>query len=164
MQIPSCPFDPAQSIFNGLSIISLKLGTAPALIFEATKITDDPEQATKTLDRPGKDGVVRPRRSVLTKGAEKWTFELDEVKRLLDIFDGHLSGTVEATCQLWLPDVDDDTGKCALVSEADFDVQVSRDGGVDFGGGDYSKAKIKIESLKAGLVHWDADANVSTSS
>lgn len=234
MPFPSAPFDAAQSIFNGLSIIQLKLSPAltgvtaatdtltktahglingqgliytsgtgftgltasttyyvisaatdtfklsatvggvaltpgtssagafqPVLVFEAAKLEDDPEQEIKTLSRPDARGVMRAVRGVRTKGQEKWTFELDEVKRLLPLFSGALIGVKSGTCTLWIPDVDDASGKCALKSENDFACQVSRDGKMGHGGGDFSKATIKIESRKAGDVTWTADATIT---
>ena len=157
MPLPSAPFDPANSIFNGLSIIQLKIdGTS--LVYEATQIDDDPEQDVKYLSRPDIKGVVRNVRGVQTKANEKWTFSLDEVKRLLEIFGGKLRGRVTATCTLWIPDVDDATGKCALQSQADFKCTVSRDGKVTFGNSDYSKTSIKIESNEPDDITWTKDA------
>lgn len=160
--LPSCPFDPAKSIFNGLSIIQLKIG-ATTLVYEAAKLDDDPDQEFKPLSRPDSHGVVRPVRTVRTKAGEKWVFDLDEVKRLLEIFNGALIGGVEATCTLWIPDVDDATGTVALKSEEDFPCFVTRDGKMSHGGGEFSKAVIKIESRKAGDVTWTADTAVTSS-
>ncbi len=132
----------------------------PIVIFEAANLDDDPEQETKAIQRPDSKGVLRNARSVRTKAQEKWTFGLDEVKRLLDIFGGKFSGRVTATASLWLPDVDDLSGKCALVSESDFPCTITRDGKVTHGNGDFSKASIKIESNKLGEVSWTADATI----
>ena len=133
----------------------------PIVIFEAANLSDDPDQEVKSIQRPDIKGVLRNARSVRTKAQDKWTFGLDEVKRLLDIFNGSLSGRATGTCSLWLPDVDDATGKCALQSEADFAVTVTRDGKVEFGNGDFSKATIKIESNKVGDLKWTPDATVT---
>jgi hypothetical protein len=160
--MPRSPFNPALSIFNGLSVIELKVGST-SYVFEATKLEDNPTQETKYIERPGMDGVVRKVRAVRTKGYELWTFDVQEVKRLLDIFGGATIGLVNATCTLFIPDVADPTGTVALVSESDFPCLVTRDGKVGYGEGKFSDATIKIESLKTGDVQWTKDTVVSTS-
>ncbi len=162
MPIPSCPFDPAESIFAGLSVIQLKIGETTH-VFEAAQLDDDPEQEVKNLARPDADGVLRDARTVETKANEKWTFGLDEVKRLLDIFNNHLRGRVNCKATLWIPDPDDEAGKVALKSEDDFDCTVTRDGKVTFGNSDFSKATIQIKSRKVGDVTWTKDAMVPSS-
>jgi hypothetical protein len=233
MPLPRSPFDPAQSIYAGLSIVQLKIlpqltsvtgatdtltktahglqvgqivqyvsgtgftglaaatnyfvvfadantfklsatkgGTAisvgtssagvfqPVSVFEAQQLDDDPEQEVKYLDRPDITGELHHARSVVIKGFEKWTFGLDEVKRLLEIFSGSLRGRKTATCTLWIPDPDDASGKCSLVSETDFSCVVTRDGKISHGAGDFSKTSIKIESMKVGNLTWTKDATV----
>ena len=235
MSLPSAPFNPAKSLFNGLSVIQLKLspalssvtatattdtfgktahglvagqgvifvsgtgvaglvagttyyvqavdansfkltaasgataavdittdGTAivlqPVLVFEAEKLEDDPQHDAKPLMRADATGVTRPVRIVRTKGAEKWTFDLIELKRLLEISGGPLNFRKTGTATLWIPDVTDPSGTVALKSEADFAVSVSRGEKITYGGGDFSKTTIVLESLKAGDVTWSIDA------
>lgn len=160
MPLPVATFDPADSIFSGLSIIQFtpEGGTATAEVFEAAQIDDDPEQEVKYLDRPNKKGQMRHARSVETKANEKWTFGLDEVKRLTTLFGGKLRGRIKGTCTLWIPDTDDETGKIALKSQDAFKCVLSRDGKVQFGGGEFSKATIKIESEEADDITWTKDA------
>jgi len=235
MSLPSAPFNPAKSLYNGLSVIQLKLsptvggiaataatdtlakaahglaanqgvvfvsgtgvvgltagttyyvqavdagsfkltatpgaatvvdittdGTAivlqPVLVFEAQKIEDDPQTGMKALEYPDAKGVVRPVRIVRTKGAEKFTFDLLELKRLLEISGGPLSFRKTGTATLWIPDVDDPAGTVALKSEADFAVSVSRSDKITHGGGDFSKTAVILESLKTGDVVWSIDA------
>ncbi len=157
--LPSAPFDPTQSIFGNLSVIQLKIGEQ-LVVFEAAQLDDDPEQEVKHLPRPNRKGRLYNARSVETKASEKWTFGLDEVKRLLEIFGGKLRGRITCQATLWIPDPDDADGKCALKSEDNFDCVVSRDGKVTFGNSEFSKATIKIESLKSDDVTWTADAIV----
>lgn len=130
----------------------------PVSVFEVTDLTDSPEQEMKYLDRPDAAGVLRHARSVEIRANERWMFGLDEVKRLLEVFSGALRGRKNATCTLWVPDPDQAAGTVALKSETDFSVVVTRDGDVKFGGSEFSKATIKVESLKAGNVTWSADA------
>lgn len=129
----------------------------PVLVFEAEKIDDDPEMEIKYLSRPDSKGTLRNVRSVRTKSNEKWTFALEEVKRLISIF-GALFGRATGTVTIWIPDVDDASGKCAFKSENDFAGTVSRDGKMSHGG-DFSNCTIKIESNKAGDVQWAVDGN-----
>lgn len=157
MSLPTSPFDASKSIFAGLSVIQLKIGVT-TYVFEASNLDDDNEQEIKSVQRPDSSGTLRKARTVQTKANEKWTFGLDEVKRLLDIFGGHLRGRKSATCTLWIPDPDDASGKVALKSEDDFPVTVSREGKLSFGNSDFSKVSILIESNKIGDVTWTADA------
>jgi len=130
----------------------------PVSVFEVADLTDDPEQETKSLERPDAAGVLRKVRTVETKANEKWTFGLDEVKRLLEVFSGSLRGRKNATCTLWVPDPDDAANTVALKSETDFSCTITRDGSMKFGSQEFSKAAIKIESNKLGNVTWTADA------
>lgn len=157
MPLPSAPFDPSLTIFNGLSIIQLRIGEQ-TYIYEATQLEDDPEQESKPYPRPDRKGRLRTRRIVQTKHNERWTYALDEVKRLLEIFGGHLSGRTDAKATIWIPDVDDADTKCALKSEDDFEVSITRDGKLAFGNSDYSKTSIRIESLEDHAIVWTKDA------
>lgn len=130
---------------------------APVSVFEVAQLDDDPEQEIKYLERPDIKGVLRRVRAVETKANEKWIFGLDEVKRLLEVFSGALRGRKNATATLWVPDPDDITGQVSLKSEVDFSCVVTRDGKVTFGGSDFSKASIKVDSMKSGNVTWLAD-------
>lgn len=130
----------------------------PLHIYEAAKLEDDPESEMKYLDRPDARGRLRHARGVETKAFEKWMFDLDEVKRVLEIFSGKMRGRKNGTCTLWIPDPDDATGKVALKSEADFPVIVSRDGKITHGDSNFSKAVIKIESSADDDVSWTKDA------
>lgn len=131
---------------------------APVSVFEVADLSDNPDQELKYLSRPDAAGVLRNVRAVETKGNEKWTWGLDEVKRLLEVFGGALRGRKNATATIWIPDVDLPAGTVALKSENDFPVIVTRDGEVKFGGGEFSKATMKVESMKSGNVTWAADA------
>lgn len=236
MSLPSAPFNPAKSLFNGLSVIQLKLapqhtgvtaatnvvtdnnhnlntgqsvvfvsgtgftgltagttyyvvrldtntynladtyahataatptvltpGTStggiiqPVVTFEAEKLEDDPQHDAKQLMRADASGVTRPARIIRTKGAEKWTFDLIELKRLLEISGGPMTFRKTGTATLWIPDVTDASGTVSLKSETDFAVSVSRGDKITYGGGDFSKTTIVIESLKLGDVAWSID-------
>ena len=130
----------------------------PVSVFEVADLTDDPDQEIKYLERPDAAGVLRRVRGVEAKGYEKWTFGLDEVKRLLEIFSGALRGRKVATCSMWIPDPDVVAGSVALKSETDFPVTVTRDGSMKHGGGEFSEVTVRIDSNKAGNVTWSADA------
>jgi hypothetical protein len=128
----------------------------PLLVFEVPSFEDDPEQETKPLPRPGFDGIVRNAANPITKRIERWTAQLDEVKRLPQLFAGALSGRATALATVWIPH-STDTTTVALKSETDFPVTITRDGKLGFGG-DWSKATLKFESNKAGNVAWSVDA------
>lgn len=133
---------------------------APVAVFEVEQLDDDPEQEEKELQRPDAAGVLRTVRTVQTKSVEKFTFGLSEVKRLLEIFGGALSGRVNGTATIWIPDPDDASGKVSLKSEDDFACVITRDGKLTFGNSDFSKASIRLKSLKTGPIAWTADATV----
>lgn len=159
MPLPTSPFDAAESIFAGLSIIDFIPSGGVSTVFESRLLDEEPEQEEKALEMPDANGVLREVRSVLTKQKETYKFELVEPKRLLTIFGGALSGRVTGTVTLFIPDPDDAAGKVALTSES-FACTITRDGGVKFGDADFTKATIKITSNKQGSVTWTADAAV----
>lgn len=158
MSVPTAPFDIAKSIYAGRSVIQLKIGES-TVTFESIKLEHADNREFKTIERPDANGVMRPVRRVCVKGAEEFTYMLDEAKRLVtDLFSGALSGIVAATATIWEPDPSDATGKVALKSEADFPCDVMRAENLKFGDGDFSKVGIKIASKKAGDVQWTPDA------
>ena len=111
------------------------------------------------LKMPDSTGVLRVARAVTTEENEEFTFEVVDPKRMLNIFGGKLSGFVSGTAILYIPDPEDASGKCSLVSES-FSCRVTRDGGLSFGNSDFTKAKIKIKSFKVGAITWTRDATV----
>lgn len=126
------------------------------MVFEVPSLEDDPTQELKPLVRPGFDAVQRNVANTVTKRVEAWPWQLDEVKRLPDLFNGALSGRTTGLATLWIPDFRDST-LVALKSETDFPVTITRDGKVSFGG-DWSKATIRLESAKNGSVIWTVNA------
>jgi hypothetical protein len=161
MSLPSAPFDTAKSIFAGLAIIELTPTGGTKVVFESRLLTSKLEQEIKDISRPDSKGVLRKVRTVLTKQQESFTFEIDEAKRLLDIFANSLAGRVTGVCTLWLPDPDDLTGKIALKSEVGFACTITRDGDMPFGNSEFAKATINLESNKQGPITWTADASYS---
>ena len=161
MPLPTAPFDAAKSLFAGLSIIEFTPTGGEAVVFESRLLTSKIEQEEKSIERPDAKGVLRKVRTVLTKQVESFTFEVDELKRILPIFGGSLGGRVTGVATFWLPDPNDAAGKVAMKSEVGFACTVTRDGDVKFGDSDFSKATIKIESNKAGAITWTADAVVA---
>lgn len=132
----------------------------PIIVIEATELDDDPTSEVKNLPRPNRKGKLYNARSVETKSEEKYTFGMDDVKRLPEIFGGKMSGRRTGTAQIWLPDVDDAENVCALVSQ-EFQCTVMRDGKVSHGKSEFSKSTIKIESNEQELLDWDVDADVT---
>ena len=127
----------------------------PVLVFEVPVFEDDPEMEMKPLARPGFDAVVRNAANAMVKRIEKWSFQLDEVKRLPLLFSGALSGRSTGLCTVWIPHYTDTT-TVALKSENDFGVTITRDGKLSFAD-DWAKATIKLESTKPGNVIWTVD-------
>ena len=160
--LPTSPFDAAKSIFAGLSVIKFTPTNGQEIVFESRLLNSKNDQEIKDISRPDTAGVLRKVRTVLSKAQESFIFEMDEAKRLLDLFGGALAGRVTGVCTLYLPDPDDESGKVALKSEEDFPCVITRDGDVKFGDADFTKASITIESTKAGAIAWTADADITS--
>lgn len=161
MPLPTAPFDIAKSIFAGLSVVQIKIAEQ-TYAFETTKVVHKDGREYGTIVRPDAKGVQRPVRRFVTKGAEVFSFSVDEAKRLVsDLFGGGLSGLTGATATIWEPDPNDATGKVALKSEVDFPCDVTRDGDLTFGDNNATTTTIAITSLKAGDVAWTADADLT---
>lgn len=131
----------------------------PITILESAELDDEPEQEEKSISRPDANGTLRDVRTVQTKQAESWKAKFDEAKRIVTIFGGATSGRRTGTVTIYTPDPDDDTGKCAMVSEA-FSATFTRDGGMKFGGSDFTMPVIKLKSNKQGAVAWTLDDTV----
>jgi hypothetical protein len=132
----------------------------PVHIFELAKITGKGTLEEKTLERPDAKGVMWPVRTWVSKAGEEWTTETEEVKRALLLFNGCLRGRVVGTATRWVPDIDDASGKCALVSESDFPCTMTSDGDINDGGGEASKMGLKFKSNKLGFTTYTSDATV----
>lgn len=131
----------------------------PVLIFGSKLLTSKLDQTIVDLKRPDADGVLRKARSVMTEQNESFTFEVDEVKRILSVFEGSLAGRITAEATLYCPDPDDDSGFVSLKSEAGFACTVTRDGDLSIGNSEFSKATFNLESNKTtGAITWTADA------
>jgi hypothetical protein len=159
MPLPSAPFDPAKSIFAGLSIVVIKIG-ATEHVFESKMLKHKLDQELKHIERPDAKGILRRVRTVIVKQFESWQFEIDEAKRVIDLFDGALAGRVDAKCTIWTPDPDDATGKVALKSEEEFDVSFTREGDLDFGNSEFTKVTINIDSNEQHAIEFEVDADI----
>lgn len=134
---------------------------ARAIVFAAEELDQGGNQDVARLKLPGTDGVIRTRRSAFKEDSEEFTYPTPEVRRLLEIFDGALKGRKVGYCILYAPDIDDAAGFCALVSER-FTCEVTREGNTKLGGGDFSKASLKILSTASAAVQWDENANIGS--
>ena len=131
----------------------------PVLVFESRKLAHKDNREFKTIDRPDTNGVLRVARKAVIKGAEQFVYESDEAKRLVtEIFNGALSGLREGKATIWEPDPSDATGTVALKSDTDFACDITREGDITFGDGDFTRAQIVISSRKSGDVLFTADA------
>lgn len=161
MSLPTAAFDATKSIYAGKSVIQLKIG-ASTVVFESTKLSHKDNREFKMIERPDANGVLRVVRKVCTKGAEVFTYQLDEAKRLVDdLFSGALSGIVTATATIWEPDPSDASGTVALKSEDDFACDITRPDDLNFGE-DFTKVGIAISSHKAGDVTFTTDADTTS--
>lgn len=150
------------SATSGGSAIAVGTSTAgifrPIVIFGSKLLTPKLDQQIVDLKRPDAAGVLRKARSVLTEQNESFTFEVDEVKRLLSVFNGSLAGRVTGNATIYCPDPDDVSGNVSLKSEADFPCTVTRDGDLSIGNSEFSKATFNLESNKTtGAITWSAD-------
>ncbi|MGH8021328.1 MAG: hypothetical protein ACREIA_24210 [Opitutaceae bacterium] len=129
----------------------------PTEIFESKKL--DHQYAPEYFEhkRPDAKGVQRIARKILVGSTESWMHEVDEAKRLLDLFSNSLAGIVDGIATLWQPDPDDGAGEVALKSER-FACTIEREGDLAGGSSSLSIAQIKITSKKLGPVTFTADA------
>ena len=103
---------------------------APVEVFESNTLKDGGNDTFEDFKRYGTDGVQRTKRKVLSESSNEINWEVDEAKRLLDIFGGRMNGLAVARgVTVWVQDPDDATGKCALKS-TEFPANITRDGEV----------------------------------
>lgn len=133
---------------------------ARATVFASEEIDEGGNQDVARLKLPGRDGVIRTRRSAFKEDSEEYTYPTPEVRRLLEIYDGAKRGRKVGYCRIYEPDIDDAAGFCALVSDW-FACEVTREGNTKTGGGDFSKSSLKILSTESAAVQWDENVNVA---
>ena len=103
---------------------------APVEVFESNTLKEGGQDTFEDFKRYGTDGVQRTKRKVLSESSNEINWEVDEAKRLLDIFGGRMNGLAVARgVTVWVQDPDDATGKCALKS-TEFPANITRDGEV----------------------------------
>ena len=103
---------------------------APVEVFESNTLKEGGQDTFEDFKRYGTDGVQRTKRKVLSESVNEISWEVDEAKRLLDIFGGRMNGLAVARgVTVWVQDPDDATGKCALKS-TEFPANITRDGEV----------------------------------
>ena len=103
---------------------------APVEVFESNTLKEGGQDTFEDFKRYGTDGVQRTKRKVLSESVNEISWEVDEAKRLLDIFGGRMNGLAVARgVTVWVQDPDDASGKCALKS-IEFPANITRDGEV----------------------------------
>jgi hypothetical protein len=103
---------------------------APVEVFESNTLKEGGQDTFEDFKRYGTDGIQRTKRKVLSESVNEISWEVDEAKRLLDIFGGRMNGLAVARgVTVWVQDPDDATGKCALKS-TEFPANITRDGEV----------------------------------
>ena len=103
---------------------------APVEVFESNTLKEGGQDTFEDFKRYGTDGVQRTKRKVLSESSNEISWEVDEAKRLLDIFGGRMNGLAVARgVTVWVQDPDEATGKCALKA-TEFPANITRDGEV----------------------------------
>ena len=149
---------------GGATVIPSVAATAvtiqPVFVFECAKVADKGTLEEKTITRPDSKGVNWDVRSWVSKAGEEFTSEMDDIKRFLLYFNGALRGRVVGTATRWRPDIDDVSGKCAMVSETDWPCTMSSDGDQNDGDSKQTTGTLKFKSNKLGFITYTADATV----
>jgi len=115
---------------------------APVEVFESNTLKEGGNDTFEDFKRYGTDGVQRTKRKVLSESSNEISWEVDEAKRLLDIFGGRMNGLAVARgVTVWVQDPGDASGKCALKS-TEFPANITRDG-------DVTMEKKVVATLKA---------------
>lgn len=111
------------------------------------------------LKRRGADGIEGIVDEEIKSYAAAWTFDLDEAMRLLEIYGGKLNGNVSGYATIYVRDTKDASGKVRMKSER-FYASLIRDGSASFGGGAYTKPKLRLSAKKpdGSQVTWSANA------
>lgn len=121
-------------------------------------IKNEPEY--EEYEEPGSDGinyVVDSRVKVIKQSKE---FTLPETLRLLELFDGQLSGMVEGTATMFIPDPQRDApNTIALVTEEDYPAKLTVGGDIKTGGG-FSAPTLTLKSMKAGAIKYIGNAQI----
>jgi len=114
------------------------------------------------LMRRGSDGIATIVEEEIKSYAASWSFDLDEAMRVLDLFGGKLNGNVSGYATIYIRDTKDESGKVRLKSER-FYSSIIRDGAASFGGGAFTKPKMKITAKKqdGSQVAWTSNATVA---
>ena len=132
---------------------------APVEIFESNTLKEGGNETFEDFKRYGDDGIQRTKRKVRSESVSKISWEVDEAKRLRDVFAGRLSGlAVALSVTVWIRDPDDASGKVALKSSS-FAANITRDGEVNFE--KKVVATLTAESTEDAAITYEADAAVA---
>lgn len=101
---------------------------APVEVFESNNVKQGGNESYEEFKRYGDDGRPRTKRKIVSESVDKITWEVDEAKRLLSVFNGRMNGLAVAKgVTLWVRDPNDATGKVALRSST-FAANITRQG------------------------------------
>lgn len=131
-----------------------------AHVFNAEPLTDSSETPqVEQLKRRGDDGIPGIVDEEIKEFGAAWTFEVDEMLRVLDLFGGKMNGNVSGYATIFVRDTKDQASKVRLKSER-FYSSIIRDGSASLGGGAYAKPTLKLTAKKAdgSQVLWTANA------
>lgn len=132
---------------------------APVEVFESNTLKEGGSETYEDFKRYGTDGVMRSKRKIASESACEITWEVDEAKRLLDVFSGRMRGLALASkVTVWVRDPDDASGKIALQSSS-FAANITRDGDIVLD--KKVVATLKAESTEDTPFTFTADATIS---
>jgi len=131
---------------------------APVEVFESNTLKEGGQDTFEDFKRYGNDGIQRTKRKVLSESVNEISWEVDEAKRLLDIFGGRMNGLAVARgVTVWVQDPDDASGKCALKS-TEFPANITRDGEVTM---EKKVATLKAENTGDTPITYTPDASTT---
>ena len=104
---------------------------APVEVFESNNVKQGGNESYEEFKRYGDDGRPRTKRKIVSESVDKITWEVDEAKRLLSVFNGRMNGLAVAKgVTLWVRDPNDATGTVALRSST-FAANITRQGEIN---------------------------------
>jgi len=135
---------------------------AKAHCFGLKKVTLKGDLQVDNYQEPDETGVLRTVDQREKSNEETSEFESPETLRKLELFDGKMFGQIEGTVTIFAPDPQrQKAGTIALVSEEDFPCTLASSGDTELGEG-FSKAPLKLTSLKCGGIIWQTAVQILT--
>ncbi|MDX2187799.1 MAG: hypothetical protein SFV32_12760 [Opitutaceae bacterium] len=149
--LPAVNFDQAKTVFgNAVRFVFTPDAGGSPLLFIAKVANFQYKTSTTMRNVPGADGISRPDRENIKEASE--SFDLEEIEELDDVISklgGFTPRPKKGTGVIWITDQDDPTGTSVRLKSDAFKCSIRvKDGSTKFGGGEYSKTSIHVQSLK----------------